>query len=90
MTFPFARLFRSVVRLDQSGDAPPWPADVFDPDSGTWQRIGIVGAQGPAGAAGPPGAMGPAGPSYAPLCTGDAGPAMIGTGDGQPVLVRIL
>lgn len=79
-----------LYRFDYSGAGPPWPMQVWDDPTQAWQNIGIYGAQGPAGPAGAVGPAGPAGPSYAPLMTGDAAPTMVGTGDGQPVLVPIL
>jgi hypothetical protein len=45
-------LFRRVLTLDMSGDGPPWPVRVHNPDTSKFESVGIV--RSPLLAPGPP------------------------------------
>lgn len=70
-------LWRLLTQLDLSGDGPPWPLLVYNPDSGAFEHVGIVGGTGPAGPTGPSGPSGPQGTPGTRAATGDLelGPA---------------
>lgn len=68
-------LLNLVATLDLPPDVDTPHLQIFNPATAAMETLTLSG---------------PAGPSYAPLCTGDAAPTIIGTGDGQPVLVPIL
>jgi hypothetical protein len=70
-----------LVRLDLSGQGPPWPLQLWRDDSRTWEYI----------AAPDPDLTTPRAPRiYAPLATGELpGPDLVADGYGQCIMVPI-